>query len=373
MKRNIKSIIALSLATCMSISSAVVVLAESIPIDEDKNITGWDKPNDTLVLGGDYTLTVDEGGEATVGGINGGGHDVTISGSGTLNVDSTGSDAISGQNVNINGTTVNATSDANVIGSNGCINIQGATVSVTGTGEFSGGLNGESGVTIADSDVTVTANGGHAIYSFQGDISIDNSNVNATSRADGAIFSEAGIIKLGDSVTITTPEGGAVGTPPYGVGSAIYGKDGPTGDYDTGVKSVVIKKGGVDPQPEPAPAPSPAPAKKEGDKDDNSNKSSGNADSNGTPLYVSTSKMIRDAAPNDTVTLYITTGTSLSKADVDAFEARKDVTLKIYYFYKGHIYFVTIPAGTDLTPYKNAAGGIDFETLTLSLGGTMAY
>lgn len=101
--------------------------------------------------------------------------------------------------------------------------------------------------------------------------------------------------------------------------------------------------------------------------------SSNNNTENSASLCASIAQMILNAAPGETVTVFIPTGTSLCKKAVDALEARKDVTLVVNYGFNNGIYSATIPANTDLTQYKNAVGGIDFETLTANFNGRQIY
>ena len=102
--------------------------------------------------------------------------------------------------------------------------------------------------------------------------------------------------------------------------------------------------------------------------------SSNNNTENSASLCASIAQMILNAAPGATVTANILSGLSLCKAVVDALEARPDVTLIVNYAYNNGIYSATIPPRTsDLTQYKNAAGGIDFETLTTNFNGKQIY
>ena len=83
--------------------------------------------------------------------------------------------------------------------------------------------------------------------------------------------------------------------------------------------------------------------------------------------------MIFGALPGATVSVAINNLTCLDKKIVDALIARPDITLVVDYIYNGVMYRAIIPAGTDLTPYLNAMGGIDFETLTVYFGGKQIY
>ena len=105
----------------------------------------------------------------------------------------------------------------------------------------------------------------------------------------------------------------------------------------------------------------------------NGESSSSNNTENGASLCASIAEMIMNAAPGATVTVLIPSGTSLCKAAVDALEVRKDVTLIVNYGFNNGTYSATIPANTDLTQYKNAVGGIDFETLTTNFNGRQIY
>ena len=72
-----------------------------------------------------------------------------------------------------------------------------------------------------------------------------------------------------------------------------------------------------------------------------------------------------------TVNVVLTEGTVLDKAIVDSLKARPDVTLTIEFVVNGIRYRAVIPAGFDLSPYLNAVGGIDFETLIAHLASIM--
>lgn len=72
---------------------------------------------------------------------------------------------------------------------------------------------------------------------------------------------------------------------------------------------------------------------------------------------------IKDAAANAVVKIDTVKWLSLDKAVVDAFDARKDVTLKITYTQKGERKALEIPAGTDLSSLLDENGYIGFSRL----------
>ncbi len=400
MKR--KSVVAMSLVAVMTMMAVVPVLARDV--SEDTNISGWNEPEVNCTA--DVTLTVDEGHEANIGTITAGDyssgfHDVTITGGGTLNVESTGSPAISGNNVNIDGTTVNASSDSNVIEAHNDVNISDANVNLTGTGTNSTGINAQGNVSVENSDVTVSAQGGHGIQSMMGNISIDNSNVSASAN-DGAVFAEEGTITLSEGLTIETPEGGYIGTPTYGVGNGIYASTGPTGQYDPGVSNVVINKAGGDPTPaptpdptpaptpDPTPAPSPAPEPEPSptpaaDDDNSSSKkpetpaatqpaaapatvaapttngtvtvtgttASGAANASDPQFSAQVVNMISSVPAGGEFKLEVTgSGAFLNEAMIDALIARSDVSVSLNFSYLGAPYSIRIPAGYNLKALK---------------------
>ncbi len=282
MRKSVKSFVAVTLTACMCFSSAFVALADDRNITENTNISGWDYPNDTLVMGGDYTLTVDEGSQASVRGINGGGengtdHSVTISGGGTLNVESSTGNAITAQSVTVENTTVNATASAGEMGASNAIQAQNnvtinnATVNADASGSymFSSGINSSSGnVNINNSNVnasgnataiigsgvnitnsTVNANtnnpsGGQGIAA-QNNVNINNSDVNAKGTNDAM---QAGNIVINNS-TIATPEGAVIkkapGTSPW---ITVYESNG-----TTVAGEVKIAKGSAAPEEPAAP------------------------------------------------------------------------------------------------------------------------
>ena len=79
-------------------------------------------------------------------------------------------------------------------------------------------------------------------------------------------------------------------------------------------------------------------------------------------------RMVADAAPGANVTVAAAGNTMISKEVVDTLIARSDVSLTITYVIDGVMYSVTIPAGTNLNLYRNAAGGIDIFTLVQLFG-----
>ncbi len=79
-------------------------------------------------------------------------------------------------------------------------------------------------------------------------------------------------------------------------------------------------------------------------------------------------RMIADAAPGANVTVAAAGNTMISKEVVDTLIARSDVSLTVTYVIDGVMYSVTIPAGTNLNLYRNAAGGIDIFTLVQLFG-----
>ncbi len=377
MKR--KSITAIALVALMTAMTVLPVFAREV--SEDTNITGWEEDNVNCTT--DVTLTVDEGGEANVGSITAGDytegfHDVTISGGGTLNVNSSDSPAISGGDISFEGVTVNASSNTNVIESHGEVSIEGSTVSLNGTGEFSGGIRAESGVDISGSDVNISVTGGHAIFTMNGDISVNDSNLDASSKV-GAIFAESGTINIGDSLSITTPEGGHVATPPYGQGGAIYDSNGPKSDYDTGASKVVIKKAGSD-NP-----------KEDKSKEDKSSSSGESTTTNTIKTEVTTpvsvivasvdpvtmgeaaytskvTSMIAEAPYGGTIEINVTSGAYLNDLIISALETRSDVSLKINVVVDGVPYVLNIPAGFNLRALLGADGKIDLQKLIAAFG-----
>ncbi len=82
-------------------------------------------------------------------------------------------------------------------------------------------------------------------------------------------------------------------------------------------------------------------------------------------------RMVADAAPGANVTVAAAGNTMISKEVVDTLIARSDVSLTITYVIDGVMYSVTIPAGTDLNLYRNAAGGIDIFTLVQLFGAAI--
>jgi hypothetical protein len=78
--------------------------------------------------------------------------------------------------------------------------------------------------------------------------------------------------------------------------------------------------------------------------------------------------MVADATPGANVMVAAAGNTMISKEVVDALIARSDVSLTVTYVIDGVMYSVTIPAGTNLNFYRNAAGGIDIFTLVQLFG-----
>jgi hypothetical protein len=82
-------------------------------------------------------------------------------------------------------------------------------------------------------------------------------------------------------------------------------------------------------------------------------------------------RMVTDAAPGANVTVAAAGNTMISKEVVDTLIARSDVSLTVTYVIDGVMYSVTIPAGTNLNLYRNAAGGIDIFTLVQLFGAVV--
>ena len=252
-------------------------------ISGDYSLDGDYTDEDVFNCSGDTNFTVT--GETTIGSINGGTNNVSISGGGTLNVNATGTDAISGSNVSIDNTTVNATvtnkADTDYWGSTISatqdLTVTGATVNATSSATCQG-ITADGNITFTNSDVNSKAKQGHAIVSYGGDININSSNVKASNDMGGAIITDTGEIKIGDGLTITTPEGGQVaniqGAPS---GQAIYDSNGPTKDYDMGAKEVVIESPVIKPDE------SPCDDKKEEEKKEEKKEDSSSSSSDSTP------------------------------------------------------------------------------------------
>ena len=79
---------------------------------------------------------------------------------------------------------------------------------------------------------------------------------------------------------------------------------------------------------------------------------------------------INGAAENGAVTVATDKWMSFNKNVYDALAARPDVTLTVNYKYKGTFYSVTIPAGTDMTPYLTEDGYCGFLYLASLFGAT---
>lgn len=96
------------------------------------------------------------------------------------------------------------------------------------------------------------------------------------------------------------------------------------------------------------------------------------ANNNATTQVVSTSltQRILNAAQGENIQFTTTDKTSLTKEEVDALKIRADVSLTLFFTVNGVMYKITIPAGADLDPYRNADGGIDYITLATLYGAT---
>ena len=216
-----KTIVPMLLVVILTMMSVVPVFARDV--DADTNITGWNEAE--VNVNGDYTLTVDEGGSATVGHLVGEHHTVTITGGGTLNVDASAGDeqaAITAANINIDNVTVNATGSESNDWSQaiqafdtgdpdaGNINITNATVNATGQGygiygmgavtitnstvnaqgPNAEGIGAEGGVTINNSDVTA-----QGLVAIQGDVTLINASVVSGSYAgQSVVISKEGVV-----------------------------------------------------------------------------------------------------------------------------------------------------------------------------------
>lgn len=79
---------------------------------------------------------------------------------------------------------------------------------------------------------------------------------------------------------------------------------------------------------------------------------------------------INGAEVNGTVTIATPKWMSFNKDVYDALAARPDVTVNVHFRYQGQFYAVTIPAGTDLTPYLTEDGYCGFLKLAALFGVT---
>ncbi|MCR5302145.1 MAG: hypothetical protein K6E49_06855 [Lachnospiraceae bacterium] len=380
-----KTIVSVSLAFLMAMVVTVPVLAIPGPFEISGDVSwGNNTENGDYTATGNCNITIPGGQTASVGQINGGGFDISFGGGGSLNAESSSGPAISGRSVSFDNVTVNATSNTNVIEAGmGGISIKDSTVTTTGTGQSAGALNSRSDVTISGSDVTASAQGGHAIFAMSG-ISIDDSNVSATSTEGGAIFTESGSITIDENLTITTPEGGYVATPPYGAGSAIYGKNGPTGNYDTGASEVVIEKGQKQDGQQAVPF---FPEIPRGSSDDSvhedtpaSTQPIAGVPSNvvyatldpasmGEAVYVEKVVQLIENTPfGGTVKIYGTEAIFIDNTIISALETRSDVSLEIHVKVGETEYVISIPAGYNLRSLLGTDGKIDIQKLIITFG-----
>lgn len=79
---------------------------------------------------------------------------------------------------------------------------------------------------------------------------------------------------------------------------------------------------------------------------------------------------INGAEVNGTVTIATPKWMSFNKDVYDALAARSDVTVNVHFRYQGQFYSVTIPAGTDMTPYLTEDGYCGFLKLAALFGVT---
>ena len=79
---------------------------------------------------------------------------------------------------------------------------------------------------------------------------------------------------------------------------------------------------------------------------------------------------INGAEVNGTVTIATPKWMSFNKDVYDALAARPDVTVNVHFRYQGQFYAVTIPAGTDMTPYLTEDGYCGFLKLAALFGVT---
>ena len=81
-------------------------------------------------------------------------------------------------------------------------------------------------------------------------------------------------------------------------------------------------------------------------------------------------KTINKAQENATVTIATPKWMSFNKDVYDALAARPDVTVNVHFRQQGQFYSVTIPAGTDMTPYLTEDGYCGFLKLAALFGVT---
>ena len=145
---------------------------------------------------------------------------------------------------------------------------------------------------------------------------------------------------------------------------------------------VVVPRGGgvllsVTVGEKPAPQPAPQPAEEDDDNDvqapETVNSNIGNVAENSVVVSSpeNLDQTIRSVPQGGTVSVVLTEGTGLSNTVIAALSGRSDVTLDIIFVYNGLTYRAIIPAGFNLAPFLNAAGGIDFETLAVHFGTIM--
>ena len=79
---------------------------------------------------------------------------------------------------------------------------------------------------------------------------------------------------------------------------------------------------------------------------------------------------INGAEVNGTVTIATPKWMSFNKDVYDALAVRPDVTVNVHFRYQGQFYAVTIPAGTDMTPYLTEDGYCGFLKLAALFGVT---
>lgn len=197
MRKTIKGFVAVTLSACMCLSSTVMALAGNYDVSDFVDTSGYTS-EDSFTCTGNTTFSAT--GNSTIGGINGGGFGVTINGGGTLNIQAPSGDGIYGaQSVSIQGTTVNITTGNDGAGIRTTydgtpgVTINDSDVTITG-GQY--GICSFGSVDITNSSVTANTQNtsyGHAILAEGSSISITNSDVNASVRGEDAVFESASV------------------------------------------------------------------------------------------------------------------------------------------------------------------------------------
>ena len=94
----------------------------------------------------------------------------------------------------------------------------------------------------------------------------------------------------------------------------------------------------------------------------------------GYPVFQrETRDRIHNAFPNTTVVVYTDRWISFHRMVLDEFTRRGDVTLAVYYYYRGHRYLMVIPAGTNASAFANQEGYAGFLFLSGKVGRAEVY